>query len=377
MSYYEGDLSGPERGEFEQHLSDCAICQQELNRLRRLDQLTATVPQLELPAGLAASLFQTDSAARRRSWLLPSLGLAAAVALAALVFRPGRPPEMSRHSPELHLAPNLTSGSPAEGHLSNVLATSSTPQMWHSETQPLHFQLVGQKVILSPNSEIERISLDPQRASLKLRFGTVRIQETGQHISVSTSHLQVRPIGTDYQVSTNLKTSQVKVYQGAVEVRSDSRQPVRLQAGGSLTWPGPEQGAAPDLSPSPASQSSKNPEPPISPQLPDADYPAGHQPDRSHLPSDSPSPAVPEVTESPLPARSPDERAPLSPNPRPHPSQQPRDEKDDRPSQAPPGYDRPGPPPGGRPHPPGQLPPHLRPGFPGRRPPQPDGRPGI
>ena len=364
VCYHQGELASQERLEFEQHLAVCAECQQELNSLRRLDQLTSNVPQLELPPELAASLVRTPITSvtpMRRNWLAPALGLAAAVAIAALVFRPGQPPEVAcSHSPEMNLPPKLTPATPGEGSTATVLATSSLPKMWHSDGRELSFQLVGQTVVLAPNSEVERISVEQQHALLKLRFGMVRVKETGQHISVMTSHLQVRPIGTDYQVSTNLKTSQVKVNQGAVEVTSDKHRTVKLSAGGSLSWPEVEP-AQPVQSASPTAEPSSQPRPVNSPQLPDSDYPTGRQSGGTHLPTPAPSPAAP--ASDPLkPDRFPEGQEPYAPTPQ--PPVRPGQERP-LPPDGPPGYNHPPHPPGGRPGGPGHLPPHLRPRFPG------------
>lgn len=373
VAYCEGELTGQELSEFEEHLQSCERCQEEVSSIRRLDQLTASIPLLELPVGLMASLTPSPEIPRRRSWLLPVLGLAATLALAALIFRPGRPPEMACHSPGLELPPKLHSVTPGETRSASILTTSTVPKLWHSDGQAVKFQLVGQTVLLSPNSEVERIALDDQRATLRLNFGTVRIQETGQHISVRTSHLQVRPIGTDYQVSTNLKTSQVKVNQGVVEVTSDKHKSVQLIAGSSLSWP--EVGSAAQT-PSEEAKTPHSPAEPGSPapRLPDSEYPTGRQP--SHQQTSDPKPiGLPAEPEHPSPP--PDEPRPVhSPTPGQRPQDGPGQERP-LPPDGPPGYNHPPHPPGGRPGGPGHLPPHLRPRFPGGRSPHPSGPPGL
>ena len=68
-AYLLGALTDLERQAFEQHLDGCAACRAEVERLRpAADALPRSVPQVEPPAGLKASLMKVvDAEARERS----------------------------------------------------------------------------------------------------------------------------------------------------------------------------------------------------------------------------------------------------------------------------------------------------------------------
>ena len=54
--YLEGELSGPERREFEEHLAACPGCARTLEDRRALDLVFSSLPPIEVPPGFSASV---------------------------------------------------------------------------------------------------------------------------------------------------------------------------------------------------------------------------------------------------------------------------------------------------------------------------------
>ncbi len=57
-AYYDGELHGRQKAQVEKHLSECSLCQQELEKLRKLSTLLAEAPSPV--AQLSAARFQSQ-----------------------------------------------------------------------------------------------------------------------------------------------------------------------------------------------------------------------------------------------------------------------------------------------------------------------------
>jgi len=62
-AYYDGELSGKQLSEVEQHIAACLPCQSELAQMRSLSSLIAAAPQARMPEYVRQDLFALAPAA--------------------------------------------------------------------------------------------------------------------------------------------------------------------------------------------------------------------------------------------------------------------------------------------------------------------------
>ncbi|HXE51678.1 MAG TPA: anti-sigma factor [Tepidisphaeraceae bacterium] len=62
-AYYDGELSGKQLAEVEQHIAACPTCQSELAQMRSLSSLIAAAPQARMPAYVRQDLYALAPAA--------------------------------------------------------------------------------------------------------------------------------------------------------------------------------------------------------------------------------------------------------------------------------------------------------------------------
>jgi anti-sigma factor RsiW len=61
-AYHDGELSGPAKGELEDHLRQCRACAAELNRLRALSRMLAAVAEAPMPPAVSRRLHEAVDA---------------------------------------------------------------------------------------------------------------------------------------------------------------------------------------------------------------------------------------------------------------------------------------------------------------------------
>lgn len=246
QQYLDGLLSASERTRLEEHLTHCSECRSELQSTRILNQLTRSFPQVEPPP---IRLPQNPS-----SW--KGWGALLAAALLLFLVWPRSQAPQSTDLPAPQLALQTPQPIPIERPQQQTLAVQE--KAWTTGDEARVIALAGQVLTLGPHTRLEFESQQDNRMRLKLHQGDVRVQEHGQTISVATAHLVAEPVGTDFQVWTNGKTSRVHVFSGKVRVARQI-----LSAGQSYPITAVARPAAPPPSIQPAP----------TPQLPHGSYP--------------------------------------------------------------------------------------------------------